>query len=280
MSVSTETVFLTTVIDVMEDQNVAVLDGPGAFMEAVIDELVHVRFTGAMVNMLLHINHEMYEDYIMIERGEWVMYMELLKVLYGTLQAACLFWQRLSKQLIDMWGLVPNKYNDCVVNKMINGHQMTVVWHVDDFKLSHMDAGEVEKFVQQMEETFGQDTPLTVSHGQVHDYLGMTLDFHNKGEVCINMEHYINMMLQDAPKEMEGISSSPVAPHLFKTNSKYAQLLGPEQKKIFVHQVMQGLYLSQRGCPDIFTTITFLCGQLRNPDEDDYKKLTQILRYL
>ena len=26
---------------------------------------------------------------------------------------------------------------------------------------------EVEKFVQQMEETFGQETPLTVSRGQV-----------------------------------------------------------------------------------------------------------------
>ena len=205
------------------------------------------------------------------------MYMELLKALYGTLRAAHLLWQKLSKQLIDVWGFVPNKYDDCVVNKMINGHQMTVVWHVDDLKVSHVDGGEVEKFVQQMEETFGKDTPVTVSHGQVHDYLGMTLDFCNKGEVCINMEHSINMMLQDAPKEMEGISSTPVAPHLFKTNSKDPQPLGTEQKKIFVHLLMQGLYLSQRGRPDIHTTIAFLCGQLCNPDEDDYKKLTQMI---
>ena len=70
---------------------------------------------------------------------------------------------------------------------------MTVVWHVDDLKVSHMDATEVEKFVQQMEETFGQETPLTVSRGQVHDYLGMTFDFHTKGEVQISMEHYIDM---------------------------------------------------------------------------------------
>ena len=50
--VSTEAVFLTAMIDVMEDQNLVVLDVPGAFMEAEIDESVHVRFTGAMVNML------------------------------------------------------------------------------------------------------------------------------------------------------------------------------------------------------------------------------------
>ena len=85
------------------------------------------------------------------------------------------------------------------------------------------------------------------------------------------------MMLQDAPKEMEGISSTPVAPHLFKTNSKNPQPLGTEQKKIFVHLEMQGLYLSQRGHPDIHTAIAFLCGWLRNPDKDDYKKLTQMI---
>ena len=212
-----------------------------------------------------------------MEKGEQVMYMELLKALYGTLRAARLFWQKLSKQLIDLCGFAPNKYDDCVVNRMINGHEMTVVWHVNDLKVSHIDTREVEKFVQQMEETFGKDTPLTVSHGQVHDYLGMTLDFHNKGEVHINMEHYIDMMIQDAPEEMEGTSSMPAASHLFKINSKDPQLLGTEKKRIFVHLVMQGLYLSQRGCPDIHTANAFLCGQLHNPDEDDYEKLTQMI---
>jgi hypothetical protein len=29
---------------------------------------------------------------------------------------------------------------------MINGNQMTVCWHVDDLKVSHVDTGEVMKF--------------------------------------------------------------------------------------------------------------------------------------
>ena len=278
--VSTEAVFLTAVIDAMEGRNVVVLDVPGAFMQAKIDELVHVSFTGAMVTLLLEIDHEMYKDYVVVEKGERVMYMELLKALYGTLRAACLFWQELSKQLIDEWGFIPNKYDDCVANKMVNGQQMTVVWHVDDLKVSHVDGTEVEKFVRQMEETFGKDTPLMVSRGQVHDYLGMTLDFRTKGEVQINMEHYIDMMLQDAPDEMEGTATTPAAPHLFKVNNKDPQLLGTEKKKIFVHLVMQGLYLSQRGRPDIRTAIAFLCGRLRSLDEDDYKKLIRMMQYL
>ena len=259
-TVSTEAVFLTAVIDALENQDVTVLDVPGAFMQADIDELVHVRFTGEMVKMLLQIDKEMYEDYIMMEKGEQVMYMELLKALYGTLRTAHLFWQKLSKQLIDVWGFVPNKYDDCMVTKIVNGHQMTVVWHVDNLKMSHMDAKEVGKFIQQMEETFGKDTPLSVSHGRTHDYLGMTLDFRNKGEVRIDMEHYINMMLHDAPKEMDGVSNTPGAAHLFKTNPEDPKLLGNEKKKIFVHLVMQGLYLSQRSQPGIHTAIAFLCS--------------------
>ena len=250
-TVSTEAVFLTTIIDALENREVAVLDVPGAFMQADIDELVHVRFTGEMVNMLLHIDYDKYKDYVMTERDDKVMYMELLKALYGTLCAARLFWEKLSKQLIDAWGFTPNKYNDCVVNKTINGHQMTVVWHVDNLKVSHVDKKEVDKFIKQMEEEFRTDAPLSISCGKVHDYLGMNLDFHVEGEVWIDMEHYIDMTLHDAPKDMEGVSSTPAAAHLFKTNSEDPKLLDDKKKKIFVHLVMQGLYLSLRGRPDI-----------------------------
>ena len=279
-TVSTEAVFLTAIIDALENREVAVLDVPGAFMQADIDELVHMRFTGEMVSMLLHIDHDKYKDYIVMEREDKVLYMELLKALYGTLRAARLFWEKLSKQLIDVWGFTPNKYDDCVVNKIINGQQMTVVWHVDDLKVSQVDEKEVDKSIKQMEAEFGTEAPLSISCGKVHDYLGMNLDFRVEGEVQINMEHYIDMMLHDAPEDMNGISSTPAAAHLFKTNSEDPRLLDDKKKKIFVHLVMQGLYLSQRGRPDIRTAISFLCGRLHNPDEDDYKKLTRMIRYL
>lgn len=33
-----------------------------------------------------------------------------------------------------------NLYNPCVWNKIVNGKQLTVVFHVDDVKLSHVDS--------------------------------------------------------------------------------------------------------------------------------------------
>ena len=84
-TISTEAVFLTAVVDAWENRKVAVLDVPGAFMQVDMDELVHVQFRGEMVDKLLEIDHELYSSYVTEEHGEKVMYVELLKALYGTL---------------------------------------------------------------------------------------------------------------------------------------------------------------------------------------------------
>ena len=36
-------------------------------------------------------------------------------------------------------GFKINRYDPYVVNKMVNGHQMTIWWHVYDLKVSHKD---------------------------------------------------------------------------------------------------------------------------------------------
>ena len=77
--------FLTAVVDAWENRKVAILDMPGAFMQVDMDELVHVCFRGEMVDKLLEIDHELYSSYNTEEQGEKVMYMELLKALYGML---------------------------------------------------------------------------------------------------------------------------------------------------------------------------------------------------
>ena len=79
---------------------------------------------------------------------------------------------------------------------------------------------------------------------------------------------------------MDGNAATPTVTHLFKINTDNPKLLCKEKKELFVHLVMQGLYLSQRGRPDIRTAISFLCSRLNCPDEDDFKKLSRLIRYL
>ena len=279
-TVSTEAVFLTAVVDAWENRKVAVLDVPGAFMQVDMDELVHVRFEGEMVDKLLEIDHDLYASYVSVENGKKVMYVELLKALYGTLRAARLFWEKLQANLVNEWGFTPNQYDSCVVNKMVGGRQLTVAWHVDDLKISHEEEDALDEFISMMEAEFGEDSPLSVSHGPIQQYLGMTLDFSERGKVVVKMDDYVRTMLNDAPSSMDGKAATPAAAHLFKINTVDPKPLDQARKDLFVHLVMQGLYLSQRGRPDIRTAISFLCSRLKCPDEDDYKKLTRLIRYL
>jgi hypothetical protein len=108
----------------------------------------------------------------------------------------------------------------------------------------------------------------------------MTLDFSNPGEVIVTMIDYIKGVLHDAPKEMRGTAATPATHHLFQINETNPVLLDKEKADLYVHIVMQLLYLSQRAQPDIRTAVSFLCGRLQQPDEDDYKKLARVMKYL
>ena len=219
-------------------------------------------------------------DSVAEEQGEKVMYMEVLKALYGTLRAAQLFGGKLQAKLVNDWGFVPNRYDSCVVNKKVDGKQLTVAWHVDDLKVSHEKEEVLDEFIGMMGKEFGQDTPLSLSRGLVQEYLGMTLDFSERGRVVVKMSNYVKNILNDAPASMDGKAATRTAAYLFKVNTENPKLLGKDKKEVFVHLVMQGLYLSQRGRPNIRTAVSFLCSPLTCPDEDDYKKLTSLIWYL
>ena len=69
--------------------------------------------------------------------------------MYGTLKEALLYYKKLSKELREYRFLI-NPYNPCVTNKWTDGRQLTVVWHVDDMKVSHKNKEEVTKFIEYM----------------------------------------------------------------------------------------------------------------------------------
>ena len=70
-AVSTEAVFMTAVIDAMENRMVAIVDIPGAFMQADMDPGVYMRIDGAMVDLLMEIDHDMYHPHMVKEKENW-----------------------------------------------------------------------------------------------------------------------------------------------------------------------------------------------------------------
>jgi hypothetical protein len=145
-----------------------------------------------MAEAILKINPKQYTKYVVKENGKDVIYFILAKALYGTLQAALLFWQNLSAEL-EKWGFKINPYNFCLANKTIDGKQCTIVWHVDYLKVSHVDPKGVTAVLESLHAWYGREivggkrAPLTINQGKIHDYLGMTLDYTETSFVKIDM---------------------------------------------------------------------------------------------
>jgi hypothetical protein len=196
---------------------------------------------------------KLYRKHIQMEKGKPVLYAQLRKALYGTLRAALLFWQLLPRTLVA-WGFVINPYDWCIANKTINGKQCTICWHVDDLKISHMSSNVVTSVIEQLDETFGKEAPLTVTRGKVHEYLGMTLDYSEPGKVKVYMVDYIKGMLEQLPVDMDGIAATPAASHLFEVNEN-PDLLNEGKAQFFHHNLAKLLFLCKRARPDIQTAV-------------------------
>ena len=248
-------------------------------MQTDIDEVIHVRLEGPLATLLAKVNPQLYNKYLESDRkGKPVMYVKLKKALYGTLQAAMLFCKDLTSKL-KRWGYEINPYDWCVANKMVSGAQCTVVWHVDDLKISHVDPTVVESLLDLLDGEYGKINPLVTTHGKLHDYLGMTLDYSDDGNVKIVMKDYITKMLDELPDDMNGEAATPASLHLFSIRENPV-LLDEANSELFHHFTAKLLFLSKRARPDIQTAVSFLTKRVKAPDEDDYKKLRRTMQYL
>ena len=160
-------------IDKLEGQDVAVLDIPEAYLSADMDDELHVVFRGTLEDMMVVADPALYRPFVSYETGKPVLYVRLHKSLYGCLKSALLLYEKLVGDL-ESYGFRINPYDPYVANTMIGGKQSTVCWHMDDLKISCVDANEVTKMIQWLESEYGD---MHGSSGKIHDYLGMCLDY-------------------------------------------------------------------------------------------------------
>ncbi|KAG7352856.1 reverse transcriptase RNA-dependent DNA polymerase [Nitzschia inconspicua] len=278
-ALSIEALLLSCVIDAYERRCVLTCDIPGAFMQADMDELLHLKLDGTILEILLRMEPS-YHQFVTYENGKKVLYAQLDKALYGAVQSALLFWKKLSAFVVEKLGFEINPYDACVANKIINGKQFTIAWYVDDLKLSHVDPEVVEEIFAKLQEEFGKEAPLSVTRGKVHNYLGMRIDFSVDGKVQFTMPSLVDEIVAQLPPTMAtGPSTTPAANHLFEVNNKAAKL--SMQDSDLLHRLTtQLLYLCKRARPDLQTAVAFLTTRVASPDMDDMKKLGRCVRYL
>lgn len=155
-TVKTESVLLLTAVqDAEEHRDVCVADIPGAFLNAYLDEVVHMQLEGVLAEALTAVAPDIYGPMVVKNKeGVPVIYVRLTRALYGCLKSSLQWYKQLSKVLFDE-GFLPNPYDSCVVNKMINGYQCTICWHVDDLKISHQDSKVVDEVLEFLRSIYG-----------------------------------------------------------------------------------------------------------------------------
>ena len=170
----------------MERRNNATIDLPGHFLQLDMDGLIILKIQGPLAKLLVEMNPEMWKKHLQYKRGRHVIYVKCKNAIYGTINTVILVYRELVGYLAD-WEFEQNFYKPCCSNKMIKGKQFTIVFHVDDCYLSHVNPIIVTKIIQKFDEAYATIDKITVRGGNIHEYLGMTIDFSTPGEVRLNL---------------------------------------------------------------------------------------------
>ena len=93
------------------------------------------------------------------------------------------------------------------------------------------------------------------------------------------MFDYLYKWLQRLPDDFAGMELTPAAAHLFEIRDDPI-LLTQDLAKLFHTVTAECLWISGRAWPDIKLPTAFLCTRVKAPDEDDYKKLKRVIRYI
>ena len=98
-----------------------------------------------------------------------------------------------------------------------------------------------------------------MTQGPLHDYLGMTLNYSEPGQVSDDMSCYVDKKVKKSPQE--NLEGAPVVSlwneNLFKVQHDSAPL-EKEHAKLFHAVTIQQFFLCKHGCLDIAPAIAYL----------------------
>ena len=293
-TVSTEALFLTAIIDAEEGRDVMTCDIPNAFIQTDLQSAsggprTIMKIRGVLVDILCEMDPT-YKDFIVLEgkgKPQKVLYMHVIKAIYGLLVSAMLFYKKLTADLMEH-GFELNPYDPCVANKIVNDKQLTVCWHVDDLKSSHVDPKVNDAILEWVKLKYGAIGEVKATRGKVHDYLGLRLDYSQPGKVSIDMRDYVKHIVDSFPQDqlgkprdpsLESKIPAPWTEKLFQVDEE-SPPLPKDQAEQFHTTTAQALFACKRGRPDICPAVAFLTTRVREPNESDWKKLVRMVRFL
>ena len=265
-----ESIMAVLTIAAKEQREMAGLDIGSAFLEAKWKgESVHIIIEKMLSTMLVNKYPEL-KAYL---REDGTLVMLLKKALYGTLIAGKLWYDKLTSVLRDL-GFTANEMDPCVMNKMVEECQLTIVIFVDDILATCASAHALTWLISALKDKFdevkgGIETDLS--------YLGMHVK--NKtadSKVEVSMEGYEEELIKYS--KITGVRKTPATTDLFATGGSSA--LSPGDLAHFHTMVAKLLYLSLRTRPQICVAVSYLTTRVTCGNEEDMRKLNRVLMYI
>jgi hypothetical protein len=245
-TVSTDALMLSILVDALEQRDVATADVAGAYLHADMEDFTLLRMEGKSVDIMCSVCSE-YSKCVVYKHGKKVLYLELLKALYGCVKSA-LLWYDLFSNTLEGMGFELNPYDpSCVANKLIDGKQCTIVWYINDTKMSHTDDKVVTHVIEKIEKRFGK---MTVTRGKDHVFLRMDIKFHADGTASIKMKDYIKEVIANFGEPVLRSATTSARKNLFDIDDTSGELSDAGQET-FHSVVAKLLYISKRGWLDI-----------------------------
>ena len=270
-TVGLESVMSVLTVAAKEGRHTACLDIGSAYLEAKWEgEPVYVVIEKMLSTIFVHRFPELKE----YKSEDGTLLMRLDKALYGTLMAGKLWYTKLTNILLEK-GFVANPIDPCVMNKTVNGNQITVALFVDDILATSKDKEALTWLIGELDGEF-DDVKGSISDD--FSYLGMHVinDSRGSGKVHVSMEGYEAELMKYA--DVTGVRKTPACNNLFASGS--SQKLAPKELESFHTVVAKLLYLTLRARPQVGVAVAYLTTRVTCANKDDVSKLERVLMYI
>ena len=126
---TTDSILITSVIDNKQGRDVMTSDVPNAFVQCKVNQIngerIVMKIRRALVHILVDLDTKLYADHVVYYGKNKILYVLMLKGLYGMLIASLLYYRRFVKDIKKI-AFVLNPYDLCTTNRIINGLQHTI----------------------------------------------------------------------------------------------------------------------------------------------------------
>jgi hypothetical protein len=270
-TVVTENLMSIIAIAASERRHHISIDIVGAFLEAeMTGPPVHMVIQKVVAEAVIKCKPQ-WAEYV---RADGTMVVRLKRALYGCKQSGKLWYDKLVSTLHDLQ-FIPSPVDPCVLNKSVDGAQLTLAVHVDDIYMTHVSSEALSRVADQIGSKFSgykvQNTP-TIPH------LGLQICRHSNGSFTVDMLRYTNNCVKDWGEAVPP-KQTPAPPDLFNIDHSSIPL-SPVARTRFLSVVARLLYMSLRTRADIHVVVSCFMSRAAVATQDDWNKLTHLMGYL